>query len=262
MKVTCLASSSAGNCFIFDFDIKGDHISIMLECGLPYAEILSRCNKNGIDLSKINHCFITHAHSDHCKAAKELQKRGVRIWATKETLGIINLKGQELALNEPKKVENGLFVFPFAVEHDIEGAVGFIIKTENETILFINDCKRWTTNLINFKPDYVFIECNYNHKMVYAQLNQLKSEINNCSLDELELKEHNIKIKQHERNINAHMSLHGTLLGLSKLNLRYCKMIVLMHLSDRYANEYLMKTEVQKQTGIRTYCALKNGSIH
>ena len=96
---------------------------------------------------------------------------------------------------------------------------------------------------------------------IYAQLHELK-EYNKCTnIDDNERKENNIKIKQHERNINAHMSLHGTLLGLQKLNLRYCKMICLMHLSDRYANEFLMKNEVMKQTGVRTYVCLRNGGI-
>lgn len=262
MKVYCLASSSAGNCYIMDFEINGNHTLLMVECGLPYNTILKKANEYGIDMAKVNNCLITHAHGDHCCGAKALKSRGIEMWASKDTLDRINLQGQELALNKPKKVENGLYVLPFEVEHDIDGAIGFVIKTPSETVIFINDCKRWKENLINFKPNYVFIECNYNHKMVYAQLNELKKEVNNCSLNESELKEHNIKIKQHERNVNAHMSLHGTLVGLSRLNLRYCETIFLMHLSDRYANEYLMKNEVQKQTGVRTYTCLKNGSIH
>ena len=96
----------------------------------------------------------------------------------------------------------------------------------------------------------------------WMDIHELQKEIRNDQLDSIETKEHNIKIKQHERNINAHMSLHGTLVGLSRLNLRYCKMIVLMHLSDRYANEYLMKNEVMRQTGVRTYVAGKEGGIH
>lgn len=261
MKVTCLASSSSGNCFIFDFDIDGNHTLLMVECGLPYSEILSRCNKNGIDFSSISTCLITHAHTDHSKSARDLEKRGMRIWATKETLDIIGLQNHELPLNEPKIVEKGIAVYSFKVEHDIEGSVGFVIKTQKETIIFINDCRKWETNLINFKPDYVFIECNYNHKMVYAQLHELQNELKSGLLDSIETKEHNIKIKGHERNIKSHMSLHGTMVGLKKINLRYCRAIVLMHLSDRYANEFLMKNEVMKQTGVRTFVAGKMGGI-
>lgn len=245
-----------------DFEIKGGHTLLMVECGLPYSEILSRCTKNGIDFTKINSCLITHAHSDHSKSAKDLNKRGISIWASKPTLDKINVNGNVIESNKPTMIENGIAVFAFEVEHDIEGAMGFIIKTETETVIFVNDCKKWNINLINFKPDYVFIECNYYHKMVYAQLHELKHDIETCQLDSNELKEHNIKIKQHERNINAHMSLHGTLIGLSHLNLRYCKTIFLMHLSDRYANEYVMKNEVQKQTSVKTYVCLKNGGIH
>lgn len=244
-----------------DFENDGIHTWLMVECGIPYSEILSRCTKNGIDISAIKTCLITHAHSDHCKAAKDLYRRGTKICASKQTLDKIGIDSVQLETNKPQMIDEGIAVFPFEVEHDIEGAVGFVIKTAKETIIFINDCKKWNTNLINFKPTHVLIECNYNHKMVYAQLNELK-RMNSLNIADFERRENNIKIKQHERNINAHMSLHGTLVGLSRLNLRYCNTIILMHLSDRYANEYLMKNEVMRQTGVRTYVAQKNGGIH
>ena len=143
---------------------------------------------------------------------------------------------------------------PFQVEHDIEGACGFIIKTKTECVLFVNDHKRWTADLRDFKPNYVFIECNYDHKVVYAQLNELR-KLPNPTVEEQQ------KMRQHERNLNSHCSLNGTLKGLRKLNLKNCSTIFLMHLSDRYANEYRMKIEVQKETGILTYACKKGGGI-
>lgn len=259
MKSYCLASSSYGNCFIFDFEL-GDHALLMVECGLPYKEIVRKCNELNLDLSQVKNCLITHAHQDHCCSAKELNFRGMRIWASKDTLSIINLKGNELALNEPKKVENGVFVLPFEVEHDIDGAVGFIIKTKNETILFANDNKRWKANLINFKPDFVFIECNYDQKIVYARLGEYK-KLAECELPPVEAKENYVDMKGLERVVNTHSSLAGTIKSLKKLNLTNCKAIFLLHLSDRHANEFRMKNEVAKETGIRTYVCLKNGSI-
>lgn len=258
MKAECLASSSSGNCFILTFDIDGMPTRIMVECGISMSEIYEKLNERGILLSSIKACLITHAHQDHCKSASKLN---MPIFASKATLEQIKCKGRELIPLTPNRVLNGLFVMPFEVEHDIDGSIGFVIKTKEECVIFVNDHKRWTANLSNFKPDYVFIECNYDHTMVYAQLNELKKYKNNNELEDAVLKETNIKIAQHERNINSHCSLHGTIRGLEKLNLTNCKAIFLMHLSDRYANEYKMKNEVQLRFGIRTYVCKKFSGI-
>ena len=254
MRAYCLASSSSGNCYVLEFDINGVPTRIMVECGIPIKTIYQSLAQNNIDITTISACLITHAHGDHCKAAKDLERICIPIFATKETLTKIDVLGEELVDLQPKRVCKGLFAMPFQVEHDIEGACGFIIKTKTECVLFVNDHKRWTADLRDFKPNYVFIECNYDHKVVYAQLNELR-KLPNPTVEEQQ------KMRQHERNLNSHCSLNGTLKGLRKLNLKNCSTIFLMHLSDRYANEYRMKIEVQKETGILTYACKKGGGI-
>lgn len=261
MKAECLASSSSGNCFILEFDINGVPTRIMVECGIPIGDIYKKLNDRGIMLSTIQACLITHGHQDHCKSASRLKDLGIPIYASKPTLELCNCEGNELILEKPNRVLNGLFVMPFLVEHDCEGSIGFVIKTKDECVIFVNDHKRWTCDLSNFKPDYVFIECNYYHTVVYAQLNELKKLREQPNIDEKTLTEINIKIAQHERNIESHCSLRGTIKGLEKLNLSNTKVIFLMHLSDRYANEYVMKNDVQDRFGIRTYVCKKNDGI-
>lgn len=261
MKPTCIASSSSGNCYVFEFDIEGMPTRIMVECGVPMSDIYKGLNKNLIGIETIKACLITHAHQDHCKAARDMARIGIPVFASKPTLNALQLETEELHHLEPKCVVKGIYAMPFEVEHDIEGAFGFVIKTKTECVIFVNDHKRWTCDLRNFKPDYVFIECNYYHKVVYAQLNELKKKMATTSLSLDEFNESKLKIAQHERNLNSHCSLHGTLKGLDKLNLTKCKAIFLMHLSDRYANEYKMKNEVQLHTGILTYVCMKNGGI-
>lgn len=261
MKAYCLASSSSGNCFVLEFDINGIPTRIMVECGIPLKEIYKRAALNLIDIASIKCCLITHAHGDHSKAVHDLNRLGVPVFATKGTLALLNADGEELVDKEPKRLCEGISVMPFSVEHDIDGAVGFIIKTSTECVIFVNDHKRWTCDLSIFKPNYVFIECNYDHKVVYAQLNELQKLKKTSVLSPLEEKDVNVRIAQHTRNLNSHCSLHGTIKGLAKLNLSRCRAIFLMHLSDRYANEYRMKNEVQVSTGVLTYVCGKNGGI-
>lgn len=261
MKAICLASSSEGNCFILDFDISGQSHRIMVECGLPMSMIYKKLNEVNIMLSSIEACLITHYHSDHSKSARELSRLNIPVFASKETLETLKVEGNVIYPKQKFRVLNGLLALGFPVEHDAEGSMGFVIKTAFETVIFINDNKRWTCNLTHIKPDYVFIECNYDHKFVYPQISELNKRKEELAQEDPEMKEVNEKLKQLNRNVNSHMSLRGCEKGLAKLNLSLCKAIFLLHLSDRYANEYKFKTEIQQMFGIRTYVAKKQGGI-
>lgn len=261
MKADCLASSSEGNCFVFTFDIEGQPHKILVECGLPLAVIYRKLNELQIKLSDIEACLVTHYHTDHSKCVNELIKRDIPVFASKETLEKLSAKGNVIYPKQKFRVLNGLFALGFPVEHDAEGSMGFVIKTLNETVIFINDNKRWTCNLMHIKPDYVFIECNYDHKFVYPQISELNKRAEELANDDPEKREINEKLKMLNRNVNSHMSLRGCIRGLQKLNLSMCKAIFLLHLSDRYANEYRFKNEIQQQFGIRTYVAKKGGGI-
>lgn len=256
-KFYCLASSSSGNAFIFEI---GD-TAILIECGIPLKEIYAKCNNAKIDFSKIKACLITHAHNDHCKSAKDIERLNIPIYASNDTLQAIKCKGIVLNNEQPITIAKGVAVMPFYVNHDIDGAMGFIIKSKETTIIFINDSKSWNADLRNFKPQYVFIECNFDDKIVYAQLNELKKEIQNVVLGEKDYKEEHIQIAQHERNVKAHQSLRTCINGLRKLNLSQCRCIFLMHLSDRYANEYKFKNTIQQEFGIKTLVCGKKGGI-
>lgn len=233
----------------------------MVECGISIGEIRRKLGELGIMLSSIKACLITHAHGDHCKSAKDIQRSGIPLFASKETLEQVSCQGSELIPLEPKRVLNGLFVMGFEVKHDIDGALGFIIKTKDECVFFANDHKKWEDNLSNFRPNYVFIECNYDHKTVYAQYGELQKERKLLKQNNQNTREVDIKLQQHERNINSHCSLAGTIRGLEKLNLSKTICIFLMHLSDRYANEYLMKNTIQDKFRIKTYVCKKLGGI-
>lgn len=262
MKAYCLASSSAGNCFIFQFEIEGKTTSIMVEAGISMSSIYQKCNENGIQLNEVEACLITHSHQDHCKSARELTRLDIPLFAHKDTFKALSIKGNVIEPKQKFRVANGLFGMCFEVEHDVAGSVGYILKTKDECVIFIIDHKRYTTNLSHLKPDYVFIECNYDQKVVYPQYHELQKRKEELGFDDEERHEINVKLKQMERNINSHASLRGTEKGLAKMDLSNCKGIFLTHLSDRYANEYKMKNEIQAMFGVKTYIARRNGGFN
>lgn len=256
MKVNCLASSSSGNCFIFNF---GTHALLMVECGLPYKEIVKKCNEQNIDLSKVKSCLITHAHKDHCVSAHDLIIRGVNVYATQETTLKMAENSEILEINTPRKVLDGVWVNTFAVEHDIEGACGFLIKTRTDTILFINDCKTWNADLSALHPTHIFIECNHDNDKVIKRIEEIEKQNETCDL--IERKQNDELLFRLNRNADYHSSLKGTIQNLKKLDLTYCKEITLLHLSDENSDEPKMRSEVKKTTGIKTTVAQKYGGI-
>lgn len=261
MKSVCLASSSAGNCYFLRFDL-GDRIStIMVECGLAPREITSGMIANSISPADVDACLITHYHGDHAKAVETVLKWGIPCFASAETFAHWNVDGNALESLKPTKIADGVIVMAFPVRHDAEGSMGFVIKTPIECVLFVNDCKMWDANLSSFRPNYVFIECNYWEKQVYAQIAELHRVLADGGLSGHEKRETGAKIRQFERNVNAHMSLAGCIRSLGKLDLSRCIAIFLMHLSDANANEYEMKTQVQQHTGVKTFVCKKKGGI-
>lgn len=73
MKLTCLGSSSAGNCYLLQAD-SGE--TLILDCGIPIKEIKKGLNWNVKDVVGV---LCTHKHLDHSKSVKDFETMGIRI---------------------------------------------------------------------------------------------------------------------------------------------------------------------------------------
>jgi len=247
----CLGSSSSGNSYVFKI---GDS-QILVEAGFPYKDLVKRLTSQQLKLSDCGACLITHCHGDHAVGASEVSARGIDIYASAPTLEAIKLKlpdRNKFKNLEPKYVTPDVLVFPFLVEHDAPEPMGFIIReTKTETnLLFINDCHSITADLSNFEFDYVFIECNYVDKYVHIEHNNALKEGNKPLVD------------RYERVMNVHMGLCGCKKLLKTLNLKNCKAIFLMHLSDRNSRVGEMRMKIKNEfPNIPVLVCKKNGGF-
>ena len=256
MLTKCLGSSSSGNCYLLTFATPdGDYkTTIMIECGISKKEIMKRAliNNANEDLINIKAILVTHNHSDHCCSLQSFNGLS-KVYASKEVLEKFNglLLKQEITANNDYCIAHDLFITTFNVEHDAPNSLGFIIfcKRTNERVLFINDCKYIKADLTKYKFDYIFIECNYLDKQVRTLYHQ--AQVNNDRL----------VMFQYKRVIDVHMSLAIFKKVIKNLNLEKCKAIFLMHLSDRHANEYLMKNEINEVAKCSVYVCQKGGGI-
>lgn len=75
MKLTCLGSSSAGNCYLLQAD-SGE--TLILDCGIPIKEIKKGLNWNIKDVVGV---LCTHKHLDHSKSVNDFKAMGIPIYA-------------------------------------------------------------------------------------------------------------------------------------------------------------------------------------
>lgn len=82
MRLKCLGSSSAGNCYLLTSN-SGE--TLILDCGIPIKEI-----KKGLDwnIKDVVGVLCTHKHLDHSKSVKDFETMGIPVYKPYETLPI------------------------------------------------------------------------------------------------------------------------------------------------------------------------------
>jgi phosphoribosyl 1,2-cyclic phosphodiesterase len=234
LEIIVLASSSKGNCYI----IKNETEAIMLEAGIKISSIRQRLFDNKMELADIKAVAVTHSHGDHATAAKELSNY-IPIYASAETLRDCDIDENAVPMIQWQNYRIGktFTLSSFDVDHDCDGAVGFIVADKEESLLFINDTKlvKWDFSEHDF--DHVMIECNHNDDII------------------------NLRDSRTVRIAQSHMSLETTKLTLKRMNLKATKGIYLMHLSDGNSDQARMIREVQGVTGLPTYACQKEGGV-
>lgn len=254
-RLECLASSSSGNCYYLELKKKSDiavgkpTINLLLEAGIPYKEIVAKLANIGISMANVDAAIITHNHQDHCRAVEDLTARGLPVYGnsiiTNGTLMRTMTAGSVKAGIAP-----GLYITPFAVEHDAPDSLGYIIQGPSGVkILFVNDCKFFKADLSAYKFDIVMIEANYDGQMIHYAYEKAKETHDYAN------------IKRYERLLNSHMSIANCIKTLQMMDLSSCKKIFLMHLSDSHANELVFKARVKAATGVDTYAFKKCGGF-
>ena len=235
MNFTPLYSSSKGNAYLVKSHGVG---ALLLEAGIPIKKIREELWSRGIRISSLVGCLCSHAHMDHAKAVKDLLKSGVDCymhWQTADALGVKDHhRTHSLEPLKTYQVE-GWRVMTFDLEHDVP-ALGFFIEHRGERCLFIPD-----TGFVKNRFQGVTIlaiECNNIEEL-------LSKNILNGSLPAV----------AGRRIRRSHLSLERVIAMLRSNDLRTCRQIWLLHLSDGNSDEKKMIQTVQEATGIATYAA-------
>lgn len=235
IEIKALASGSKGNCYYVTDGVT----PLLLECGLPWRQIQQGL---GFKTSELAACLISHEHKDHCKAAHDVMRAGIDIYANKQTLTSLNITGENrhrwYQVNAHRYIFIGTFtLLTFELEHDVQNTGYLIYSNETkEKLVYLTDSfySRYCFEGLN----YIMIECNYAADILQANVE--------AGLVPLALK---------NRLLESHFSLEHVKEFLKANDLSKVREIWLLHLSDGNSDADRFKREIQMLTGKMVFVA-------
>lgn len=217
MRLTVLASGSAGNGYIFE----ARHSALLVECGVK-PEVMIR--RTAIPISKIAGALVTHEHNDHAGFASRYAALGIKIYASEGTIyGIKDIVPEyQASVLRPLEVRyiGEWKVMPFDVRHDAAEPLGFVIEhPEAGRILFLTDTDRCPYDFRDLALDHIMVEANYDDRL-------LDSNVANSLVDSARA----------ARTKGTHMSLKEACDLIRTDQTAELKNVILIHLSSQNAD--------------------------
>jgi len=245
MIFTQLYSSSKGNLYAVTAN---NGKSLLIECGVVWSKIMKAL---GYVTANIEGCLLTHNHMDHAKAIRDVIKAGINVYSTRDNFAALGIAGERRAVNVlEENVASEVFhpgddfmVYPFRVKHDAADPVGFLIKADNETLLFACDTA-YIEQEFKTAFNVIALECSYDKDI-------LETRVHTGDINESLAK----------RLWDSHMEKQVCLDYLQKhCNLTKCREIHLLHMSGDNLNKEKTRQEFEDALMIKTVILSKDAS--
>lgn len=162
-----IESSSAGNCAFLQYA----GINILVDAGVGVRRISAYLASMGLEIGDIDAVFITHEHSDHCKALKNFTKySGIKVFANRLTAESIRYLMPETKTLNWQIFETGssfdfygISVAPFSIPHDTSDAVGYCFGCGNRNLVWMTDLGKVTLAArdVALRANVLVLESNY-----------------------------------------------------------------------------------------------------
>lgn len=158
MRFSLLASGSQGNCCV----IQHKDTSIVIDCGTTKKYLLGAFEQIAYDYQSSDAILITHTHSDHIAQMKMFEQ--IPTYAT-STIPTSYL--HTIAPFEEFNIKD-IHITVLPMSHDCEGTVGFLLKGDDEKLVYITDTgyvKEEVRQRIQ-NADYYILESNHDIEML------------------------------------------------------------------------------------------------
>jgi phosphoribosyl 1,2-cyclic phosphodiesterase len=170
ITLSSLGSGSSGNAFI----ASAGNEAIIIDMGFSRRELKQRMSMLGIDPASLTAALLTHDHDDHSKGCRVFcDEFNLPLYTASGTARYLRLRGKL-----PRQVVEfeagatftigGFSINTFAVPHDAEDPVGFVVSHGNHRIGFATDLG--VVNALTKRHlcdcDALVLESNYDQEML------------------------------------------------------------------------------------------------
>ncbi len=215
MKTVVLSSGSRGNCSL----IQTNNTKILIDLGVTRSYVLEKLDELKVDPKEIKAILITHTHIDHVQGLKVfLKDYHPKLYVNKTILGLLKEYVDDfdyVVYDDSEFKIDDLSIEVIKLSHDVSGTVGFIIKNDDKSMVYITDTgylnNRYFEKLKN--RNLYIIESNHDVKMLMDG-------------------KYPFHLKKRILSDKGHLSNTDASYYLSKLIGNKTKTIVLAHLSD------------------------------
>ena len=228
MDFQVIASGSTGNCYLVD----DGETKLLIEAGVPIATIQKSC---GYHLADCSGCLVSHCHGDHAAHVGALLKKGVDIYASGGTIAACKWVGHRVhPISAQVLFSCGSWIcLPFDTDHDAPEPLGFLLQSTvtQEKLLYFTDTPKLRFRFTNVSV--IAAECNYDRDTLMQAVESGTTPIEAVA-----------------RICKSHMGLGSLLQMLGSNDFSSLQRIYLIHLSNRHADEKLIKRAVQEAAGV------------
>lgn len=215
MQVAVLSSGSKGNSTL----IQTKNTKVLIDLGVTKSYTEEKLEELEVDPREIKAILITHTHVDHIQGLKVfLKKYHPKLYVNKVILSLLNeyIDDFDYVLYEtPNFMIDDLEINVIKTSHDAKGSVGFIVKNEDKSLVYITD-----TGYINNK----YFEKLSNHNLYIFESNH--------DVEMLMNGRYPFHLKKRILSDKGHLSNADAAYYLSEFIGDNTNTIVLAHLSD------------------------------
>ena len=225
MRVCVLSSGSKGNSVL----IEASNTKILIDLGVTKSYIEDKLKELKVDPNEIKAILITHTHVDHIQGLKAfLKKYKPKLYVNKIILSLLReyIEDFDYELYDTSEFKiDDICVSVIKTSHDVKGSVGFIIKDDQKSIVYITD-----TGYINNK----YFSSLSNHNLYIMESNHDIEMLMNGSYP--------FHLKQRILSDKGHLSNKDAAFYLSEFIGSNTNTIILAHLSDDNTQEVALNT--------------------